>query len=62
MPVKSEAAGARSLSRVGGIRETAMDEQMRRKILKVLEDNRIMSIATLRADGWPQVTTVGFSE
>ena len=38
-----------------------MDERLRRKILKVLEDNRIMSIATLRSDGWPQVTTVGFA-
>lgn len=38
-----------------------MDERLRRKIVKVLDDNRIMSIATLRSDGWPQVTTVGFA-
>ena len=38
-----------------------MDEPMRRKILSLLEQNRIMTIATVRPDGWPQATTVGFS-
>ena len=38
-----------------------MDEQLEHKILELLEQNRIMSLATLRPDGWPQVTTVGFS-
>ena len=38
-----------------------MDEQKRRKILSILEAHRIMTIATLRADGWPQATTVGFA-
>ena len=38
-----------------------MDEQMRRRILRILDGNRIMSIATSRSDGWPQVTTVGFA-
>jgi PPOX class probable F420-dependent enzyme len=38
-----------------------MDEQLERKILDLLEQNRVMSLATLRPDGWPQVTTVGFS-
>ena len=38
-----------------------MNDAMRRKILAVLDENRIMSIATSRPDGWPQVTTVGFA-
>ena len=38
-----------------------MDESMRQKILSLLEQNRIMTIATVRPDGWPQATTVGFA-
>lgn len=38
-----------------------MDEAIRRKILELLEGHRIMSIATLRPDGWPQATTVGYA-
>jgi len=38
-----------------------MDEEIRRKILKILDQHRIMTIATLRPDGWPQATTVGYS-
>jgi nitroimidazol reductase NimA-like FMN-containing flavoprotein (pyridoxamine 5'-phosphate oxidase superfamily) len=37
-----------------------MDEALRKKILNLLDEHRIMSIATLRPDGWPQVTTVGY--
>jgi PPOX class probable F420-dependent enzyme len=37
-----------------------MDEQLERKILALLDEHRNMSIATLRPDGWPQVTTVGY--
>ena len=37
-----------------------MNEDMRRKILALLEQHRVMSLATLRADGWPQATTVGY--
>lgn len=37
-----------------------MDESLRRKILALLETHRIMTIATLRPDGWPQATTVGY--
>jgi nitroimidazol reductase NimA-like FMN-containing flavoprotein (pyridoxamine 5'-phosphate oxidase superfamily) len=37
-----------------------MDESMKRKILALLESHRIMTIATLRPDGWPQATTVGY--
>jgi nitroimidazol reductase NimA-like FMN-containing flavoprotein (pyridoxamine 5'-phosphate oxidase superfamily) len=37
-----------------------MDEVIRRKILTLLDQHRIMTIATLRPDGWPQATTVGY--
>jgi len=38
-----------------------MDEELRRKILTLLDQHRIMTIATLRPDGWPQATTVGYA-
>src|ERR1700747_1004348 len=38
-----------------------MDEEIRRKILTLLDQHRIMTIATLRADGGPQATTVGYA-
>jgi nitroimidazol reductase NimA-like FMN-containing flavoprotein (pyridoxamine 5'-phosphate oxidase superfamily) len=38
-----------------------MDEEIRDKILKLLDQHRIMTIATLRPDGWPQATTVGYA-
>src|SRR6187401_1889194 len=37
-----------------------MDEQIRQEILTLLDQHRIMTIATLRPDGWPQATTVGY--
>ncbi|TGQ34673.1 MULTISPECIES: pyridoxamine 5'-phosphate oxidase family protein [unclassified Mesorhizobium] len=37
-----------------------MDEELRKKILTLLDQHRIMTIATLRPDGWPQATTVGY--
>jgi nitroimidazol reductase NimA-like FMN-containing flavoprotein (pyridoxamine 5'-phosphate oxidase superfamily) len=37
-----------------------MDEMIKQKILALLDENRIMTIATLRPDGWPQATTVGY--
>ena len=38
-----------------------MDGEMERKILVLLDQHRIMTIATLRRDGWPQATTVGYA-
>jgi nitroimidazol reductase NimA-like FMN-containing flavoprotein (pyridoxamine 5'-phosphate oxidase superfamily) len=38
-----------------------MGEEIRRKILTLLDQHRIMTIATLRPDGWPQATTVGYA-
>ena len=37
-----------------------MDEGIEKKILTLLDQHRIMTIATLRPDGWPQATTVGY--
>jgi len=37
-----------------------MDDPMKQKILALLDGHRIMTIATLRPDGWPQATTVGY--
>ena len=37
-----------------------MDESLRQKILLLLAQHRIMTLATLREDGWPQATTVGY--
>ena len=38
-----------------------MEDEIRRKILTLLDQHRIMTIATLRPDGWPQATTVGYA-
>jgi nitroimidazol reductase NimA-like FMN-containing flavoprotein (pyridoxamine 5'-phosphate oxidase superfamily) len=38
-----------------------MDEEIRKKIETLLDQHRIMTIATLRPDGWPQATTVGYA-
>ena len=43
------------------IMQTTMDEDIRRKILALLDQHRIMTLATLRPDGWPQATTVGYA-
>ena len=37
-----------------------MNETIRHKILAMLDGHRIISLATLRPDGWPQATTVGY--
>jgi len=37
-----------------------MDASIRAQIIGLLDEHRIMSLATLRADGWPQATTVGY--
>ena len=38
-----------------------MDTMMRETILALLDHHRTMTLATLRADGWPQATTVGYA-
>ena len=37
-----------------------MDQGIKQTILSLLDQHRIMTIATLRPDGWPQATTVGY--
>ncbi|MDI1267767.1 MAG: pyridoxamine 5'-phosphate oxidase family protein [Polaromonas sp.] len=37
-----------------------MDDDIKRKIMALLDQHRIMTVATLRPDGWPQATTVGY--
>jgi nitroimidazol reductase NimA-like FMN-containing flavoprotein (pyridoxamine 5'-phosphate oxidase superfamily) len=37
-----------------------MQDALRAKIRALLDGHRIMTIATLRPDGWPQATTVGY--
>ena len=38
-----------------------MDDAIRAKILELLGQHRLTTIATKRADGWPQATTVGYA-
>lgn len=38
-----------------------MTPALRDRILTLLDRHRTMSLATLRPDGWPQATTVGFA-
>src|SRR4249919_3083655 len=40
--------------------ETIDEEEIRTKIFNLLDQHRIMTMATLRPDGWPQATTVGY--
>ena len=37
-----------------------MDSTLRQKILAILNEHRLMTVATNRPDGWPQATTVGY--
>ena len=37
-----------------------MNETLRSKILELLDQHRLTTVATNRPDGWPQATTVGY--
>jgi len=37
-----------------------MDETGRQKVIELLDQHRLMTVATNRPDGWPQATTVGY--
>lgn len=37
-----------------------MEDGIRKQILSLLDQHRIMTVATVRPDGWPQATTVGY--
>ena len=38
-----------------------MEQAIRTKIVALLDQHRNMTLATLRPDGWPQATTVGYA-
>lgn len=38
-----------------------MDEALKLKVISLLDEHRTMRIATVRPDGWPQTTTVGYA-
>lgn len=38
-----------------------MNETLKAQILEIMDSHRIMTVATLRGDGWPQATTVGYA-
>jgi nitroimidazol reductase NimA-like FMN-containing flavoprotein (pyridoxamine 5'-phosphate oxidase superfamily) len=38
-----------------------LNQGVEAKILSLLAEHRIMTVATLRPDGWPQATTVGYA-
>jgi general stress protein 26 len=35
-------------------------DELKARILELLDEHRVMAVATLRADGWPQTTMVGY--
>ncbi|MGH6955338.1 MAG: pyridoxamine 5'-phosphate oxidase family protein [Caulobacteraceae bacterium] len=37
-----------------------LDTELKQKILDLLGEHHVMAVATLRADGWPQTTMVGY--
>jgi hypothetical protein len=37
-----------------------VDDTLKTKILELLEEHRLLTVATNRPDGWPQATTVGY--
>jgi nitroimidazol reductase NimA-like FMN-containing flavoprotein (pyridoxamine 5'-phosphate oxidase superfamily) len=37
-----------------------MKRELKRQIIALLDEHRIMSLATNRSDGWPQATVVGY--
>ena len=39
----------------------ATDLELKAKIIALLDENRVMTVATVRPDGWPQATMVGYA-
>jgi nitroimidazol reductase NimA-like FMN-containing flavoprotein (pyridoxamine 5'-phosphate oxidase superfamily) len=37
-----------------------MKPELKSQILNILKDHRLLTLATIRPDGWPQATTVGY--
>ena len=50
----------RLMPRVAGRYGPRMDEALRSRILEVLQRQHIMTVATIRPDGYPQATTVNY--
>jgi len=46
--------------RVYGNGATEMTEELRAKMIEIIESCKDMAISTIREDGWPQTNTVGF--
>ena len=44
-----------------GVFDSGMTPQDKETTLRLLAQNRIMTVATVRPDGWPQATTVGYA-
>ncbi len=38
-----------------------MDTQLKSLIQQIIDTHRVMTVATVRPDGWPQATTVGYA-
>lgn len=34
---------------------------MEQKAIDILDANRVMTVATIRSDGWPQATMIGYA-
>lgn len=47
-------------NRIYGNGTTEMTEELRMKMIEIIESCKDMAISTIREDGWPQVNTVGF--
>jgi len=62
MKIKRRSSGKQQhvFASAAGGRGGAMDTTLRQQILALLDEHRIMTVATLRPDGWPQATTVGY--
>jgi nitroimidazol reductase NimA-like FMN-containing flavoprotein (pyridoxamine 5'-phosphate oxidase superfamily) len=61
MQVKADAPRRRDAGDIPGTRgRPDVDAIIRRKIVELLDTHRTMTIATLRPDGWPQATMVGY--
>jgi PPOX class probable F420-dependent enzyme len=60
-PMYRESLLQRAHLRLCAVETRQMDEAIRQKILTLLDQHRIMTLATLRPDGWPQATTVGYA-
>src|SRR5471030_2687031 len=42
-------------------RSSTVKQEFRRQIIDLLDEHRIMTVATNRPDGWPQATVVGYA-